>query len=256
MRNLPRLLLILALIIPAQSTARPLTLLQYHQGLETIITCPAGFYCSVALDSGEHINDGFISNIPGWSPQTSYVGDHNARPYLILFPIHPGLRSNFILTTSRRSYYLTLVSDDGKEPAHYAMIFPDDIRGFRNAQRAASEAARSRTAQAPDPRNCIDDHYGIDRMAVFYYPAHVCNDGRHTFIVLQQFRETPGDLPILFTIVDGKTALANYTFDAAHFRYVVDSVPDMMVLVTGSGKNKRTMRVQHLPMPTPPEKKR
>ena len=41
-----------------------------------------------------------------------------------------------------------------------------------------------------------------------------------------------------------------------HFRYVVDGVPNMMVLVTGSGKNKRTMRVQHMPMPIPPEKKR
>jgi type IV secretory pathway VirB9-like protein len=257
MRTVPALLLALAVMVaPAASSARPLTLLQYHQDLETVVTCPAGFYCSVALDQGEEVTDAYFADRPRWTPRLSYSGDRPTRPLLIFFPTSSGLRSNCILTTNRRSYYIILDSDDGKEPAHYAMTFPDDMRTFQNAQRAASEASRARQAQAPDPRNCIDNRYAIDRMPVFYYPSLVCNDGRHTFIVLQQFRETPNDLPVLFTIVDGKTAMANYVFDAAHFRYVVDGVPDMMVLVTGSGKNKRTMRVQHIPAPTAPEKKK
>jgi type IV secretory pathway VirB9-like protein len=150
--------------------------------------------------------------------------------------------------TNRRAYYFLLVSDASQEPAHYAMTYPDDLGAFQRVRRLASISARptaTHNDSKPNPARCIDDRYAIDRMPVFYYPQHVCNDGRHTFIVLQQFKETPSDLPVLFVVTDGSNAIANYIFDATHYRYVVDGVPDMMVLVSGSGKRKKVMRIQH-----------
>jgi len=183
-----------------------------------------------------------------------YTGDHNAQPFLILRPSKAGLRANFVMTTSRRVYYFLLASDNGADPKYYWITYPDEQRALHAAieeKRRRDIAARAQAAALiPDPARCIDDHYAADRPDVQWQPNRICNDGRHTFILLQKFRETPSDLPVLY-IVDssGQNTLANYTYDARNSRYLVDGVPDKMILMAGSPRKKITFRVERY---TPP----
>jgi len=237
-----------SVLLPNPCFARWHTVLEYHQGAENTIVCPANFECSVALQRGEQYSDGYTSDVGNWDPRVIYVGDHDPQPYLIFQPSQSGKHANMVIATTKHAYYFSVVSTNDHEPHYYWMDFPDERHAAMSAARAAHRSQETNhlraVAAVPDPSYCNDYHYMGGGPDVQWRPTTVCNDGRHTYLMLQNFHTTPNDLPILYTLgSDNQEHLANYTYDAVNARYVVDGVPNTIVLVTGTSGKKLTMRI-------------
>jgi len=245
------------------TTTRQLT---YIDNAENIVRCPARYECTVRLAPGEIVHKGDASDIPGWSPSVAYSGDATPngngasaavasptlRPYLVLRPDRSGLRSNIFVTTNQRAYEFLLISDNGAVPLHYVLRYPQPRL-----------AAVPITTPSPTPVTdlsdipCIDSNYSVDDSPDHrahgpvppsrFVPTKTCNDGEHTYIQLQRFTELPNDLPVL-SDVDRQHpggVITNYVYDSAHFRYVVDGVPDALQLLYGSPKDRILVRIRH-----------
>ena len=247
--------------------------LNYRSGSSLTIACPANKECSVALQRGEKVNNGYTSGLGEWQPHIAYVGDQNPQPYIILQPRRSGLHDNMILTTTKRAYRITLESNGDSEPAYYEIAYPEELEAAAVAhERARRQALEARVARAggagapptPTPQKCFDVNYsaskpfGTKNQAALkaadpFHPIFVCNDGAHTFVQLQQFTEAPSDLPVLFYERPTGQVLANYTYDAKAFRFIVDGVPESLLLEMGTPADRVTVRLTHyaIARPTP-----
>lgn len=277
----PRLLLLRAAIAaialtsvsaPIAASARATTTIQltFIDDAENIIRCPERYECTVRLAPGEVINKGDASDIPGWSPSVAYSGDvaqktapdapstsvqssPTLRPYLVLRPNRAGLRSNIFVTTNQRAYSFLLLSERGVVPLHYVLRYPQPKP--LTATPIATPTPTPVTDLSDIP--CKDSNYTVDDSPDHktrgpvppsrFVPTKTCNDGAHTYIQLQQFTELPNDLPVLSSIDRQHPGgvITNYVYDAAHFRYIVDGVPDAMQLLYGSPKDRILVRIHH-----------
>lgn len=229
---------------------------------EFTIECPAHYECLLTLEPGEQIISGFSADVADWDPHDTYDGEQGSQtPHLIFRPVKAGLRSNIVVTTTKRTYYLLLESTSETEPHYYAFR-------YNNAQQSAQAPAAPPTAPpTPAPLNlssvnladvCNRDRYQTDTEPAAWKPEIVCNDGHHTFIQFGPYHASPIESPIVHAIIQqgGQPVeeLVQYTPYMAQGRIVVDGVYDNLVLLI-SGNQK--MRIQHagsdmslLPAPT------
>lgn len=270
--------------VHAQSSA-PFHSLPFADHREYALRCAAGFECDVQLESGERVNDGFNAHIEDWDPHIGYSGVDKVTPHLILRPTVANLRTNIILTTTKRTYYLLAVSTDTHMPSYYTFSYPDETYHQLNrmslATQAALAAVRNRPQAAPsstpaDVSNlgttCIDyDYsYAVDRsvqtdhshaarpsteqLPVDLIPRIVCTDGQHTFIEFPRQQEVPSDLPISLAVTAEGDTLINYTYVALLNRFTIDGVYDTFVLEIGSQNRPLRLRIYHGSHGNPPRK--
>jgi P-type conjugative transfer protein TrbG len=215
---------VMAVAGPGQ-IAGPDGVLRYPFGERTppTLRCKPLFVCDLVL--GDSVR---------WliAPASS-GGSNGATPHVLVKPTEAGLRTNLIVTTNRRTYYLTLVSSYNNPMLRIGFLYPQD------PQLAFASAALGRgvRADAPLPDAAIDKldfNYRVrgDREL---QPVHVFNDGTHTYL---QMPEGMHEVPVLFAVgTDGSDTLVNYRFTGQY--YVVDGVPAGIALVEGSGKHQR-----------------
>ena len=272
-----------ALLIPAAAIGSSFTSLPFADRREYVVTCAAHYECDVQLQPGERVNDGFNAHNEDWDPHIGYTGEHSLTPHLVLRPSRAGLRTNIILTTTKRTYYLLAESTGSDSPSYYSFAYVDDT--YRDAARSALALQAALRAQGglltpeptPSPANvanlsnvCFDfDYsYGVDNSvqpdhAKFahpnrdplppnYVPKEVCSDGKHTYIDFPYQREVPADLPVTFAVGAEGDTLINYTYVASLNRYTIDGVYDSFVLELGSQTSPLRLRIYHGMRGNPP----
>jgi len=198
-----------------------------------MLRCVPLFVCDLVLEPGEAIVNVAIGDSVRWliAPASSGPAD-GTTPHVLIKPTEARLRTNLIVTTNRRTYYLTLLSRDGDPMLRIGFLYPQDPqRSF-----AAAAAGRGIRAYTPLPETAIDK---LD----FNYrtsgdrglqPVRVFNDGTHTYL---QMPQGMSEIPVLFGIGDdGGNTLVNYRFTGQY--YVVDGVPASIALIEGSGKHQ------------------
>ena len=107
----------LAALWPAVAAAGPVTapdgVLRYPLGERTppTLRCKPLFVCDLVLEPGESIVNVAVGDSVRWliAPASSGATD-SATPHVLVKPTEAGLHTNLIVTTSRRTYYLALVS--------------------------------------------------------------------------------------------------------------------------------------------------
>jgi P-type conjugative transfer protein TrbG len=198
------------------------------------LRCKPLFVCDLVLEPGESIVNVAVGDSVRWlvAPASSGATD-NTTPHVLVKPTEAGLHTNLIVTTNRRTYYLTLVSSYNFLMPRIGFLYPQD------PQQAFATAALGRgvRAGAPLPDTAIDKLDFNYRTSGDHdlQPVRVFNDGAHTYLQMP-----PGmrEVPVLFAIgSDGSDTLVNYRFTGLY--YVVDGVPAAIALVEGSGKHQR-----------------
>jgi type IV secretion system protein TrbG len=238
------------LALPRAATADArFYVLQYHPRTEAPVRCSAMTECDVTLEVGERVREGYAADASGWDPQATYSGPRGAELlHLIFRAARPGMATNVVVPTNRRTYYLALSSDSSRQHRYYAFAWP---RVF--VARAARTPAPAPTARADALAACLpgerytwsidrtlpDDHPpharpNLDPIPAAWTPAIACTDGRHTFVQFAPSRIEPGDLPVLSVIGAEGDTLTNYTYDQRIRRFRIDGVPDRFVLELGS----------------------
>jgi P-type conjugative transfer protein TrbG len=177
-------------------------------------------------------------------------------PILIVKPIEPGLETDLIIPTDRRTYVVRLISDRTRFIARLAFQYPGDERAKWTAFEAQQDAAKRDAEALVEQQRTKDKHAGVLPMAdgafdnlyfnykidgdPAYRPERVLDDGVHTYLIYPndgRFRE----MPTLLLVVNGKPELVNFRVDGS--RYIVDRLFDKAVLVVGVGKKQTRVTI-------------
>jgi P-type conjugative transfer protein TrbG len=214
----------------------PVGVLRYPFGERTppTLRCKPLFVCDLVLEPGETIVNVAVGDSVRWliAPASS-GGTDSSTPHVLVKPTEAGLRTNLIVTTNRRTYYLTLVSSYNNPMLRIGFLYPQDPQqAFATA--AVGRGVRPDTPLAETAIDKLDFNYRLsgDRGL---QPVRVFNDGTHTYLQMPQGLR---DVPVLFVVgSDGSDTLVNYRYTGQY--YVVDGVPAGIALVEGSGKHQR-----------------
>jgi len=229
----------------------------FGQGMPVMVCAPLRV-CAIELQAGEHLqSQPQIGDSRRWevTPVLSGSGLEET-PLLIVKPIEPGLETDLIVPTDRRTYVFRLVSDPARFVSRLAFQYPGEDAAkwaaFQARQDAAkrdaeavAEQAREKDKRAgvvPMAEDALDKlyfDYKLDGDAA-YRPQQVFDDGAHTYLIYPndgRFRE----LPTLLIVANGKSELVNFRVDGS--RYIVDRLFDKAVLVVGVGKKQTRVTI-------------
>lgn len=229
----------------------------FGQGMPVLVCAPLRV-CAVELQAGEHLaSQPQIGDSRRWeiTPVMTGTGLDQA-PMLVVKPIEPGLETDLIIPTDRRTYVVKLISDPVRFISRLAFQYAGDDRvkwaTFQAQQDAAkrdadalAEQQRAKDKQqgaVPMADNAIDSLYFDYKLSgdPAFEPTRVLDDGQHTYLIYPndgRFRE----LPTLLILVNGKSELVNFRVDGS--RYVVDRLFDKAVLVVGVGKKQTKVTI-------------
>jgi P-type conjugative transfer protein TrbG len=233
----------------------------FGQGMPVMVCAPLRV-CAVELQAGEHLqSQPQIGDSRRWEITPVMSGSGlDQTPLLVVKPIEPGLETDLIIPTDRRTYVVRLVSDPSRFVSRLAFHYPADDRAkwatFQAQQDAATRDAEAVAEQQRAQELAKDRQVGAVMMAenaldnlYFDYklsgnaacrPERVLDDGEHTYLIFPndgRFRE----LPTLLLLVKGKTELVNFRVDRR--RYIVDRLFDKAILVVGVGKKQTRVTI-------------
>ena len=173
----------------------------------------------VSLQPGEELVTVAAGDTVRWIVgDTSSGGGADLRVNVLVKPIRSGLKTNLVITTSRRTYLLELTSTEKAWMASVSWDYPKDRM-----------LALQRQAQAAQATTPVDTGLSLDKIRFRYAvsgsnppwkPLRAFDDGEKVYI---QFPAgiAQGELPPLFVIgAQGDGQLVNYRFRAPY--YVVD----------------------------------
>jgi len=233
----------------------------FGQGMPVMVCAPLRV-CAVELQAGEHLqSQPQVGDSRRWEITPVMSGSGlDQTPLLVVKPIEPGLETDLIIPTDRRTYVVRLVSDPTRFVSRLAFQYPADDRAkwatfqaqqdaaIRDTeavaeQRRAEEQAKDRQVGAVSmAENALDNLYFDYKLSGdrAYRPERVLDDGQHTYLIFPsdgRFRE----LPTLLMLVKGKTELVNFRVDGT--RYIVDRLFDKAILVVGVGKKQTRVTI-------------
>jgi type IV secretion system protein TrbG len=214
--------------------------LRYPYGkTQPTLRCRPLYVCDIALQPGEAILDLAIGDSIRWIISPAQSGPNGSTPHVFVKPTQLDLDTNFVITTTRRVYYLRLISSSYTENTRIGFSYPEDEAAEATA---AAQRRHEKSTELPLlPANRLDYDYRIQGDK-FLLPQRVYNDGVHTFI---EYGSLPMDLPVLFAVApDGSNQMVNFRLRKNVF--IVDGVPSGVDLVLNAGTGKHGRGERHV----------
>ncbi|WP_095046078.1 P-type conjugative transfer protein TrbG [Brevundimonas diminuta] len=173
----------------------------------------------IALQPGEELIAVSAGDTVRWviGDTVSGAGDHR-RVHVLVKPFAAGLRTNMVITTTRRAYHLALESTDATAMAAISWTYPQD-RLLALQRRNDAAAAAQTVAPAVAVEN-LRFRYAITGDAPPWRPLRAWDDGAKVYIEFPA-RLDQGEAPPLFVVGPlGDAQLVNYRVSGHH--YIVD----------------------------------
>ena len=173
----------------------------------------------ISLQPGEELVTVAAGDTVRWIVgDTSSGAGNDLRVNVLVKPIRSGLKTNVVITTSRRTYLIELTSTDKAWMASVSWEYPkDQMLALRRQDQAAQAAAPVDTGLSLEK---IRFRYAISGSNPPWKPLRAFDDGEKVYI---QFPPgiAQGELPPLFVIgAQGDGQLVNYRFRSPY--YIVD----------------------------------
>lgn len=173
----------------------------------------------IALQPGEELVTVAAGDTVRWIVgDTSSGGGDELRVNVLVKPIRSGLKTNLVITTSRRTYLIELTSTEKAWMASVSWDYPRDR--MLSLQRQAQAASAAAPVDAGLSLENIRFRYAISGSNAPWKPLRAFDDGEKVYI---QFPAgiAQGELPPLFVIgAQGDGQLVNYRFRPPY--YIVD----------------------------------
>jgi type IV secretion system protein TrbG len=235
------------------------------------IVCAVLQVTDVALEPGEAITSVSTGDNLRWSVEAVVSGEGAlSQPHLIIKPFDRGLVTSVVVTTTRRSYHLTLRSTDQaymhavsftypaesqkqavpapeqKPKVNVALtqeVDPPPTPEKKLAHKTSGELPRGGGQVRRDPPDRPQFTQDPDSYRISgnprWRPINVYNDGRKTYVLMTE-EMTRTEAPAMLVLRRNNylfgydKVLANYRVQ--HKTYIVDTVFDRAILVSGSDK--------------------
>lgn len=163
------------------------------------------------------------------------------RTHILVKPTDPGLRTNLVINTDKRTYHVELRSTPATYMASVGWSYPqDELIAIRARVEAAASLANTQVQTGIDPAK-LDFAYRLTGANPPWRPVQVFDDGAKTYLL---FPETiaQSELPPLFLIGEKKQAeLVNYRVSGRYI--VVDRLLSVAELRLGT-KRQQIVRIQ------------
>jgi type IV secretion system protein VirB9 len=177
-----------------------------------------------------------------WVIGDTVSGSESARQvHILVKPFTSGLKTNLVVTTSRRTYHLELESTPRTAMAAMSWLYPQEEGIKREAESVPA------AVQAPAPASVTPDSlnfgYTVKGAGTPWKPVRAFDDGQKTYI---EFPSTlaQADLPPLYVMGEGGSAeLVNYRLTGRY--YVLDRLFTSAELRSG-GKRQVVVRITRL----------
>ena len=187
----------------------------------------------VSLQSGEELVTVAAGDTVRWIVgDTSSGSGTDLRVNVLVKPIRSGLKTNLVITTSRRTYLIELTSTEKAWMASVSWDYPKDR--MLALQRQAQAAQASTPVDTGLSLESIRFRYAISGSNPPWKPVRAFDDGEKVYI---QFPSgiAQGELPPLFVIgAQGDGQLVNYRFRSPY--YIVDRLFGAAELRLGADK--------------------
>lgn len=204
----------------------------------------------IALQPGEKLTAVSAGDTVRWviGDTVSGTGD-NQRTHVLVKPFAPGLSTNLVITTERRTYHLQLQSTEKTAMAAISWTYSEDqiiALRQRNAQADAAMPAASNVALEN-----IRFRYSISGDTPPWRPTRAFDDGSKVYIEFPR-RIDQGEAPPLFIVgADGSNQLVNYRMRGNY--YIVDRLFAAAELRLGV-KQQQVVRITRIDGRQPPRR--
>jgi len=207
--------------------------------LYQVYTSP-GRVTVITLQAGEELVTVAAGDTVQWIVGDTASGSGASRRVDVMVkPVRVGIKTNLVITTSRRTYLLELTSTAKAWMASVSWQYPKDQMLALQAQAQAADAAAP--AASGLSLDQLHFRYAITGDNPPWKPVRAFDDGQHVYI---QFPAgiAQGELPPLFVVgPDGKGELVNYRFHAPYD--IVDRLFGAAELRLG-GKKAAVVRIE------------
>ncbi|MDB5581670.1 MAG: trbG [Bradyrhizobium sp.] len=158
------------------------------------------------------------------------------RTHILIKPTDPGLVTNLVINTGRRTYHVELRSTASTYMASVGWSYPqDDLIAIRASAAATAREAATQVQAGFDPAR-LDFAYRVSGPSVPWKPVQIFDDGTRTYVLMPEGIART-ELPPLFLIGEKKTAeLVNYRVSGRYI--IVDRLFDLAELRLGTRKPK------------------
>jgi type IV secretion system protein VirB9 len=200
----------------------------------------------IGLQPGEQLVAVSAGDTVRWvvGDTTSGAGD-TKQVHVLVKPFAPGLKTNLIVTTDRRTYHLAMESTDRTSMAAISWTYPQDRLVALRRQNTRADEARS-----------IDQGLSLDNLRFRYAisgdnppwkPVRAFDDGSKVFIEFPA-RIDQGEAPPLFVVgPTGESELVNYRVRGNY--YIVDRLFGAAELRLGQDP-QRVVRISRTDAPS------
>lgn len=205
----------------------------YTDGALYQVYASPGRVTLVSLQSGEDLVTVAAGDTVRWIVgDTSSGSGADLRVNVLVKPIRSGLKTNLVITTSRRTYLIELTSTEKAWMASVSWDYPKDR--MLALQRQAQAAQATAPVDTGLSLESIRFRYAISGSNPPWKPVRAFDDGEKVYI---QFPGgiAQGELPPLFVIgAQGDGQLVNYRFRSPY--YIVDRLFGAAELRLGADK--------------------
>ncbi len=208
----------------------------YSEGALYQVYASPGRVTDVMLQEGEELTSVSAGDTVRWIVgDTTSASGAALRVHVLIKPVRANLKTNLVITTSKRIYLLELTATEQTWMASVSWDYPRDRLTTLKAQaKRADEAAPVAQGVALER---LAFRYGISGDTPPWRPLRAFDDGQHVYI---QFPPgiAQGELPPLFVVgTDGNAELVNYRYRAPY--YIVDRLFGAAELRLGGDKAQR-----------------
>lgn len=198
---------------------------------QLFVYAPGGLYqvhaavgqvTDIVLQEGETLSDtGAVAagDTVRWAIGEAASGSGaGRRTHILVKPTDPGLRTNLVINTDRRTYHVELRSTRATYMASVGWSYPqDELIAIRARQETATQLTASQVGAGIDPAK-LDFNYRLSGASPTWKPVQVFDDGAKTYILFPA-TIAQSELPPLFLIGEKNRAeLVNYRVSG---RYIV-----------------------------------
>ena len=173
----------------------------------------------IALEPGEKLTAVSAGDTVRWVIGDTLSGSGDGqRVHVLVKPFAPGLKTNLVITTDRRSYHLQMDSTEKTAMAALSWTYAQDQLTALRRQNAEADAAQPIAANLAV--EAIRFRYAISGDTPPWKPLRAFDDGHKVYIEFPR-RIDQGEAPPLFVVgADGGSELVNYRMRGNY--YVID----------------------------------
>jgi len=218
------------------------------------VVCAVLQVCDIELQPGEVISNFNAGDQVRWRIEPARSGSPAGEiEHIIVKPLDVGLRTSLIITTDRRTYYLQLVSHRSEYMPRVSFSYPDDA-----AKKWAEFQTKNREDRELRQETGVGLSMNLDKLSFDYQisgsaswrPIRVFNDGQKTILQMPDtLSQTEAPSLLVLRGEDSlwpwgakpEQVIVNYRVQGN--RYVVDSIPDKMIMLAGAGPHQTKVTI-------------